>query len=139
MSTNRIKLVDLKQMSEQADVRRKLLMNGPRFHTWLHVYNNPGEIEKMHCHNADQIFYCIEGECTMHFPGGAKEVLKPGMVALIPGGSFYELENSGTGKLVMLGARSLSDQASKRIDYVTRQEVKIREKGEPPKATQILV
>lgn len=135
----KIAVVDLKEMSEQTGVKRKLLMNGPKFHTWLHVYSTPGETEDMHCHNADQTFYCIEGECTMHFPGGAKEVLKPGMVALIPGGSFYALENSGTSKLVMLGARPLSDQASKRIDYETRKEVKIRDKGEPPKATKILV
>jgi hypothetical protein len=47
----------------------------------------------MHCHNADQTFYVIDGECTMHFPDGGKAVLKPGQAALITGRSFYQLEH----------------------------------------------
>jgi mannose-6-phosphate isomerase-like protein (cupin superfamily) len=49
----------------------------------------------MHCHNADQTFYVIEGECTMRFPDGGEVVLKPGQAAMITGGSFYQLENAG--------------------------------------------
>lgn len=56
-----IKILDLKEMAETPGFRRKVLMNGPRFHTWLHVYANPGDHDEMHCHNADQTFYCIEG------------------------------------------------------------------------------
>ena len=29
---------------------------------------NPATKTTMHCHNADQTFYVIDGECTMHFP-----------------------------------------------------------------------
>jgi hypothetical protein len=33
---------------------------------FVHYYPNPGEKDDMHCHNADQTFYLIAGECTMH-------------------------------------------------------------------------
>ena len=59
-------------------------------------YPNPGNKDDMHCHNADQTFYVIEGECTMRFPDGGSAVLKPGMAALITGGSSYQLENTAT-------------------------------------------
>lgn len=135
-----IKTVDLIKMAEEPNVRRKVLMNGPRFHTWLHVYATPGDIDEMHCHNADQTFYCVEGECTMFFPDGGNTVLKPGMIALIPGGKFYQLKNTGSGKMVMIGARALSNEASLKIDYETRKDINEgRQKGDPPKATQILV
>jgi mannose-6-phosphate isomerase-like protein (cupin superfamily) len=49
---------------------RKVLLNIKRFHTWVHYYPNPGDKDDMHCHNADQTLYVIEGECTMHFPDG---------------------------------------------------------------------
>jgi mannose-6-phosphate isomerase-like protein (cupin superfamily) len=135
---NKIVAVDLKEMSGQPGIRRKVLMNGPKFHTWLHVYANVGDLDEMHAHNADQTFFCIEGECTMHFPDGSKQVLRPGMIALIPGGNFYQLENSGSGKMAMIGARALSDEASMKIDHETRKDIS-RDKGEPPKATKILV
>jgi uncharacterized cupin superfamily protein len=54
-------------------------------HAWVHYYPTPGESHDMHCHNADQTFYVIKGECTMHFPDGAKAVMKPGMAATITG------------------------------------------------------
>lgn len=135
---NRIKAVNLLEMAKQPGVRRKLLMNGPKFHSWLHVYSNPGDHDEMHAHNADQTFYCLEGECTMTFPGDEKTVLTPGMVALIPGGQFYQLENTGQSKMVLMGTRALSDEASMKIDFETRKDIS-RDKGDPPKATRILV
>ena len=59
----------------------------------------------------------------MHFPGGSKKVLKPRMAALITGGSFYQLENSGKGPMVMMGNRSGSTEEVKIIDYKTRKPV----------------
>lgn len=134
-----IGIVDLLQIAKDPKKRRTLLMNGPRFHTWLTVYETPGEHDEKHCHNADQLFYCIEGECTMYFKDDSRQVLKPGMVALIPGGGFYWLENTGTGKMILLGARGLSDEASQKIDYVTRKNLNEGKKGDPPKYTKILV
>jgi mannose-6-phosphate isomerase-like protein (cupin superfamily) len=88
----------------------------------MHYYR-PGQKDEMHCHNADQTFYVIEGECTMHFPDGGKAVLKPGMAALITGGSFYRLENSGAGPMIMMGNRSGPAEKIQIIDYVTRKDV----------------
>ena len=105
-----IKVIDLKEMARADEPRRTVLINGPRFHAWFHPYLTPGQRDEMHCHNADQTFYCIDGECTMHFPDGSKQVLRPGMVALITGGSFYQLENSGDGPMIMMGNRSGSSE-----------------------------
>jgi mannose-6-phosphate isomerase-like protein (cupin superfamily) len=106
------------------DGKRKVLINTPRFHAWLHVYPKPGDMDDLHCHNADQTFYVIEGECTMHFPDGGKSVLKPGMVALITGGSFYQLENTGTGPMILMGNRSGPSEAIQHINYETRKDIK---------------
>jgi mannose-6-phosphate isomerase-like protein (cupin superfamily) len=119
-----IKIVDLAAMAAQPDAKRQGLINGPHFHAWFHVYPEPGEKDEMHCHNSDQTFYMIDGECTMTFPDGGKAVLKPGMCALITGGSFYELQNTGTGKMVLLGTRSISSEQSATIGYETRKELR---------------
>src|SRR5262249_36065290 len=72
--------------------KRTVVMNTRKLHAWVHYYPNPGDHDDMHCHNEDQVFTCFEGECTMHFPDGTSSVLRPGMAALITGGSFYKLE-----------------------------------------------
>ncbi len=84
----------------------------------------------MHCHNEDQVFTCFEGECTMRYPDGNSSVLKSGMAALITGGSFYQLENTGTGPMILMGHRSGSQDTVKIIDYVTRKD--IRAEGKMP-------
>jgi mannose-6-phosphate isomerase-like protein (cupin superfamily) len=101
MSVDVIDLVDLAHQ----EMRRKNIFNTPRFHAWMHYYK-PGQKDEMHCHNADQTFYVIEGECTMRFPDGGQVVLKPGQAALITGGSFYQLENAGSEPMIMMGNRS---------------------------------
>ena len=134
-----IKVVDLREMAERPDARRTVLINGPRFNAWFHIYKKPGQHDEMHCHNADQVFYCIGGECTMHFPDGSKAVLRPGKAALITAGSFYQLENSGTEKMVMLGTRASSEEAVQTIGYETRKELFPREDTTAPRSTSILV
>ncbi len=115
-----IEVVNLLEMAEKNSKRTKLI-NTPRFHAWLHYYK-PGNKDDMHCHNQDQTFYMIEGECTMHFSDGGKAVLKPGMAALIPGGSFYQLENTGSGPMIMMGNRSGASENTQKISYETRQD-----------------
>jgi mannose-6-phosphate isomerase-like protein (cupin superfamily) len=106
------------------DKKRKVIFNTPKVHAWLHVYPNSGDKDDMHCHNADQTFYVIEGECTMHFPDGGKAVMKPGMVATITGGSFYQLENTGADAMVLMGNRSGPSEAIKHINYELRRDIK---------------
>ncbi len=100
MSIEVIDLVDLAHKEK----RRKNVFNTPRFHAWMHYYK-PGHKDEMHCHNADQTFYVIDGECTMRFPNDGEAVLKPGKAALITGGSFYQLENTGLRPMIMMGNR----------------------------------
>src|SRR5262245_27156838 len=90
-----IEVIDLVDMGH-TEKRRKNVFNTPRFHAWMHYYKR-GQKDAMHCHNADQTFVVLEGECTMSFPDGGKTTLKPGQAALITGGSFYTLENTGEG------------------------------------------
>lgn len=49
--------------------------------------------------------------------------MKPGMVAPIEDGPFYQLENTGTGPMVMMGTRIGPRAANKHITYETEQDV----------------
>jgi hypothetical protein len=60
----------------------------------------------------------------MHFPDGGKAVMKPGMVATITGGSFYQLENTGSDAMVLMGNRSGPSEAIKHINYELRRDIK---------------
>ena len=60
----------------------------------------------------------------MRFPDGGFSVLQPGMAALITGGSFYELENTGRGHVILMGYRSGNQNNVMHIDYVTRQDIR---------------
>lgn len=119
-----IEVLDLLEKAKR-EKKRKTIFNTPRFHAWMHYYT-PGQKDELHCHNADQTFYVIEGECTMLFPDGSKAVLKPGMTALITGGSFYQLENTGSGSMIMMGNRSGPAENIQIISYETRQDIRKR-------------
>ena len=84
----------------------------------------------MHCHNGDQTFHMIAGECTMSFPDGGKVVMTPGMSALITGGSFYQLDNTGDGPMVMMGTRSGHKDANQHILYSTRENKRAKKNAE---------
>jgi mannose-6-phosphate isomerase-like protein (cupin superfamily) len=117
-----IEVIDLVDMGH-TEKRRKNVFNTPRFHAWMHYYK-PGQKDAMHCHNADQTFVVLEGECTMSFPDGGKTTLKPGQAAFITGGSFYTLENTGEGPMIMMGNRSGPAEKIQIIDYVTRKDIR---------------
>ena len=103
---------------------RTVVMNTRKMHAWVHYYPNPGDHDEMHCHNEDQVFTCFEGQCTMSFPDGGKAALDPGMSALITGGSFYRLENTGAGPMIMMGHRSGNQDNVAIIDYETRKDIR---------------
>lgn len=118
-----IDILDLVEVARK-EGKRKVVFNTPRLHAWVHVYPNLGDKDDMHCHNADQTFYVIEGECTMHFPDGGKAVMRPGMAAVIHGGSFYQLENTGKGPMVLMGNRSGPQEAIQHINYELGKDIK---------------
>ena len=95
----------------------------------INVYP-PGKRDEMHCHNGDQTFHMIAGECTMSFPDGGKVVMTPGMSALITGGSFYQLDNSGDGPMVMMGTRSGHKDANQHILHSTRENKRAKKNAE---------
>lgn len=84
---------------------KKVLHDGDNFHVWIHG-DEPLTKGPMHRHTADQIFYCLQGECTFHFPDGPDEVLKPGCVVVVPKGQFYQLDNTGSEYMILLGSRA---------------------------------
>ena len=134
-----IEVIDTLEVARR-EKKRTVVMNTRKFHSWVHYYPNPGDHDDMHCHNADQTFICLDGECTMHFPDGGKAVLGPGKAALVTGGSFYQLENTGTGPMILMGNRSGSQDDIQIIDYKTRKNLraggkKIQiQRGEPKSA-----
>lgn len=118
-----IEIFDLVKIAHE-EAKRKVVFKTPKIHAWVHVYSNPGDKDDMHCHNADQTFYVIEGECTMRFPDGGKAVLKPGMLATIEGGSFYQLENTGDIPMILVGTRSGPTEAIQHINYELKKDIK---------------
>lgn len=118
-----IEIIDTLEVAKR-EKKRTVVMNTRKLHAWVHYYPKPGDHDDMHCHNADQTFYVIEGECTMRFPDGGAAVLTPGKAALIRGGSFYQLENSGPGPMIMMGTRSGSQDDIKHINYETRKDLR---------------
>ncbi len=117
-----IEIVDIIGIAHDERKRRNI-MDTRKMHAWMHYYPNPGDHDDLHCHPGDQTFLCLEGECTMHFPDGGSAVLKPGMVALINGGSFYQLENTGTVPMVMMGTRTGPTSENKHINYDTKEDL----------------
>ena len=85
--------------------RKKVLTDTDDSHVWIHG-DLPGTQGPMHRHTADEIFYCVQGECTFTLDKGKREKLKPGMVVFIPKGDYYKLENTGSEYLILLGMRS---------------------------------
>lgn len=103
---------------------RKIIMDTRKMHAWMHYYPKPGDHDDLHCHPGDQTFLLLEGECTMGFEDGGTSVLKPGMVALIEGGTFYQLENTGDGPMVLMGTRTGPNSANQHINYDSRQDMR---------------
>ena len=81
------------------------LFSSDHYHVWVHIDHEPGKQGPMHKHSADELFYCVQGECTIHFPNGESEKLKAGMVVIIPKGQLYQLHNTGTENMILLGSR----------------------------------
>jgi mannose-6-phosphate isomerase-like protein (cupin superfamily) len=94
---------------------KKVLSNSEGFHVWVHI-DEPGKTGPMHKHTADQLFYCVQGECTFRFPNNEAVALRPGMLVTIPAGQFYQLHNSGSEKLILLGSRGESAGKERRSE-----------------------
>lgn len=123
-----IEIIDAKELAQQ-NRKRTVLMATRKMHSWL-IYYEPGRHDEMHCHNNDQVFHMISGECNMSFPDGGVAVLKPGMSALITAGSFYRLENRTDEPMVLLGARTGAREDNQHILYATREDIRAKKRAE---------
>lgn len=117
-----IDIIDTLKLAHEKKSRTSV-METRKMHAWVHYYPKPGDKDDLHCHPGDQTFICLEGECTMSFPDGGKAVMTPGVAALIEGGSFYQLENTGTGPMILMGTRTGPVSANKHINYATREDL----------------
>lgn len=84
---------------------KKVLFGSDHFHTWVHG-DWPGTKGPMHKHSADQFFYCVQGQCTFHFPDGSARTIDPGQLMVIPKDHLYQLDNTGDVYMILLGARA---------------------------------
>jgi len=62
----------------------------------------PGVNDEMHCHpGSDHTFFVVEGECTMKFLKGGEARLTQHQAVHVPAGYFYQLNNTGEGRLIL--------------------------------------
>lgn len=102
----RAEFINILEMPElDIGYSKKVLFTSDHFHTWIHG-DYPGTKGPMHKHTADQQFYCVQGQCTFHFPDAPSRPLNPGMLVTIPAGQLYQLENTGNQYMILLGARA---------------------------------
>lgn len=95
----------LKEPELEIGHSKKVLFSSDQFHTWVHG-DYPGTKGPMHKHTADQFFYCVQGQCTFHFPDGSSRVIGPGQLMVVPKAHFYQLDNTGDEYMILLGARA---------------------------------
>ena len=84
---------------------KKVLFSSDHFHTWIHG-DYPGTKGPMHSHTADQVFYCVQGQCTSQSPERESKDSNPGQMVLIHKGHHYQLHNTGEVYLVLMGRRA---------------------------------
>lgn len=89
--------------------RKKIFFSSEGYHVWLHGESPPGNKNHMHKHTADEMFYCLRGECVFHLIDGSQMKLIPGKMILIPKGEPYRIESTGKEYLALLGTRGERD------------------------------
>ena len=77
----------------------------------LNCYD-PGTNDEMHCHpGSDHIFFVVEGECTIKgLLDGEEYKLGKHQGVHIPAGHFYQLNNTGTSRLILYQVRTEPDR-----------------------------
>lgn len=73
-----------------------------RLHIALNSYE-PGVNDELHCHpGSDHTFFVVQGECTMKgLHDGEEYHLKQHQAVHVPPGFFYQLNNTGTERLIL--------------------------------------
>jgi len=78
------------------------LTDSDRCHIALNCYE-PGVNDEMHCHpGSDHTFFVVEGECTIKgLKDGEEHKLTRHQGVHIAAGYFYQLNNTGTDRLIL--------------------------------------
>jgi mannose-6-phosphate isomerase-like protein (cupin superfamily) len=120
------KVVDVAHLpTKEQEGGKRVLYSSETFHMWLHT-DDPGTVrgqildggtQELHRHFADEVFYCLEGELTIRFadPVGV-EVVPRGAFVVVPAEQLYSLENTGSGTMILLGARAEAHDTPRRGD-----------------------
>jgi mannose-6-phosphate isomerase-like protein (cupin superfamily) len=113
-------MVEMKNVVKEADanpgVNHLSLWRTDLAYFWV-INCEPKVQDDMHYHeNDDHIFMVIEGECTVRTP--RKEfVLKQFDTVLLKSGESYQLCNTGTGRMLLLGAGNAGVNGQPRTPY----------------------
>jgi mannose-6-phosphate isomerase-like protein (cupin superfamily) len=93
----------IKEADAHPEIRHMSLWRTKLAYAWV-INCGPGIQDDMHYHeNDDHIFMVLEGECTVRTPH-REFVLKPHDTVMLESGEPYQLCNTGTGRLLLLGA-----------------------------------
>jgi mannose-6-phosphate isomerase-like protein (cupin superfamily) len=93
----------IKEADAHPEIRHMSLWRTKLAYAWV-INCGPGIQDDMHYHeNDDHIFMVLEGECTVRTPH-REFVLKQHDTVMLESGEPYQLCNTGTGRLLLLGA-----------------------------------
>ena len=93
----------IKEADAHPEIRHMSLWRTKLAYAWV-INCEPGIQDDMHYHeNDDHIFMVLEGECTVRTPH-REFVLKQHDTVMLESGEPYQLCNTGTGRLLLLGA-----------------------------------
>lgn len=103
-----MEFVSLKTKIDQAGkekLRNVQLFGTDNFRSWM-LYFEPGDGTPMHYHQSPETFLVIDGKCSVKGIGGDERIIEKNDIVFLPAKEYYQLTNTGTGKLVLFGNRS---------------------------------
>ena len=103
-----MEFVSLDQKIDEAGkekIRNTHLFEADNFRSWM-LYFEPGDSTPMHYHQSPETFLVIEGKCTIKGLKGEERVIEKNDIVFLPAKEYYQLTNTGSGRLVLFGNRS---------------------------------
>jgi mannose-6-phosphate isomerase-like protein (cupin superfamily) len=81
------------------------LFGNDSFRSWM-LYFRPGEHTDMHYHMSPETFLVLEGQATVKGIKGEERIIKKNEIVFFDAKDYYQLINTGTEPLVLVGNRS---------------------------------
>jgi len=89
----------------QEKLRNVQLFGTDNFRSWM-LYFESGDGTPMHYHQSPETFLVIDGKCSVKDIGGNERVIEKNDIVFLPAKEYYQLTNTGSGRLVLFGNRS---------------------------------